>query len=67
MTTKAKTYQQMANELNQLIEWFEGDQANLDEAVAKYAQATDLLKQMEKALKTAENQVKKIAAKFDEA
>ena len=56
----------MADELNQLIEWFEGDQANLDEAVVKYEQATDLLKQMETALKIAENQVKKITDKFDQ-
>lgn len=38
MTAKPKTYQQMADELNGLVEWFESDQANLDEAVAKYEQ-----------------------------
>jgi len=60
-----KNYQQLATELNQLIEWFEGDSVNLDEAVDKYEQAMSLLKQMEEHLKTAENKVKKIAVKFD--
>jgi exodeoxyribonuclease VII small subunit len=62
---KPKTYQQMTDELNTLVEWFEGDLANLDEAVAKYEYALELLQQMESYLKTAENKVKKISAKFD--
>jgi exodeoxyribonuclease VII small subunit len=62
---KPKTYQQMASELNDLIEWFESDSVNLDEAVGKYEQAMELLSQMEDFLKTAENKVKKISAKFD--
>jgi exodeoxyribonuclease VII small subunit len=61
-----KSYRQMADELNGLVEWFESDQLNLDEAVAKYEQAMQLLEQMENQLKTAENRVKKIAAKFGE-
>lgn len=64
-TSKPKTYQQLAEELNRLIEWFESDQLNLDEAVDKYEQAMELLQEMENHLKTAENKVKKIAVKFD--
>jgi len=60
-----KSYQQMADELNQLVSWFESDAVNLDEAVAKYEQALELLGQMESYLKTAQNKVKKIAVKFD--
>jgi exodeoxyribonuclease VII small subunit len=55
----------MADELAQLVEWFESDKVNLDGAVAKYEQAMELLKQMEDYLKTAENKVKKIQAKFE--
>jgi exodeoxyribonuclease VII small subunit len=61
----ANTYQQLSDELNRLIEWFESDQLNLDEAVDKYEQAMELLQKMEDHLKTAENKVKKIAVKFD--
>lgn len=63
-TGKTKTYQQMADELNGLIEWFESDRVNLDEAVDKYEQAMRLLKEMEDFLKAAENKVTKIALKF---
>jgi exodeoxyribonuclease VII small subunit len=59
-----KTYQQMADELNGLIEWFESDRVNLDEAVDKYEQAMRLLKEMENFLKAAENKVTKIALQF---
>ena len=62
--TSAKTYQQLSDEFAGLVAWFESDQVNLDEAVAKYEQAMELLAQMENYLKTAQNQVKKIAAKF---
>ena len=59
------TYQQLSDELSQLIEWFESESVSLDEAVEKYEQAMELLKRMEEHLKSAENKVKKIAVKFD--
>ncbi len=61
-----KTYQAMADELDRLVACFESDQVDLDKAVTKYRQALELLAEMEKYLKTAENQVKKIAVKFDQ-
>jgi exodeoxyribonuclease VII small subunit len=60
-----KTYQQLTDELNQLVEWFESDSVNIDEAVNKYQQAMELLAQMDNHLKTAENKIKKIALKFE--
>lgn len=60
-----RSYQQMADQLAGLIDWFESDEVSLDEAVAKYEQAMDLLKEMEDYLKTAENKIKKINLKFD--
>jgi exodeoxyribonuclease VII small subunit len=63
--SQTKSYQQLSDELNKLIEWFESESVNLDEAVDKYEQAMALLKQMEEHLKNAENKVKKIAVKFD--
>lgn len=61
-----KTYQQLDDELTNLLDWFEGDRVNLDEASAKYEQAVELIQQMEKYLATAENKIKKISAKFDD-
>jgi exodeoxyribonuclease VII small subunit len=63
---KPQTYKQMADELASLVGWFESDKVNLDEAVEKYEQAMELLQRMEDYLKTAENKVRKITAKFDD-
>jgi exodeoxyribonuclease VII small subunit len=62
---KPPNYKQMADELARLVEWFEGDSVNLDEAVDKYEQAMALLKRMEEYLAAADNKVKKITARFD--
>lgn len=64
-TKPTKTYQAMAQELAAYIEWFEGDSVNLDEAIAKYEQAMELLEEMETYLKTAQNKITKIKAKFE--
>jgi exodeoxyribonuclease VII small subunit len=66
MAEPKKSYQQMADELTRLIDWFESDEVDLDEAVVKYEQAVSLLQKMEDYLKTAENKVKKISAKFED-
>lgn len=63
--SKIKTYKQMNEELAEILAWFEGEQVDLDKAVAKYEQAMKLLAEMEKYLKTAENKIKKISAKFE--
>jgi exodeoxyribonuclease VII small subunit len=64
---QSKTYKQLAEELEKLVDWFEGDEVNLDDAVIKYEQALELLAQMERHLKTAENKVKNIALKFEDS
>lgn len=52
-------------ELAEIMAWFESEQADLDQAVTKYEQASKLLAEMEAYLKTAENKIKKISAKFE--
>ena len=61
-----KTYRQMNEELAELMAWFESEQVDLDAAVSKYEQAMKLLAAMEAHLKTAQNKIKKIAAKFEQ-
>jgi exodeoxyribonuclease VII small subunit len=62
---KPKTYRQMNEELADIMAWFESEQVDLDLAAIKYEEATKLLADMENYLKTAENKIKKIAAKFE--
>jgi len=56
----------MNEELAELMAWFESEQVDLDAAVSKYEQAMKLLAAMEAHLKTAQNKIKKIAAKFEQ-
>lgn len=55
----------MARELAGYVEWFESDEVDLDTAIPKYEQAMELLERMEKHLKTAQNKIEKIKAKFE--
>jgi exodeoxyribonuclease VII small subunit len=60
---ESKNYREMATELEQIMMWFESGDTDIDEAVKKYEEATKLLDEMEKYLKTAENKIKKITTK----
>ncbi|MGA3150034.1 MAG: exodeoxyribonuclease VII small subunit [Candidatus Saccharimonadales bacterium] len=60
--TGSKTYAQLSAELSEIMDWFEGGEVDLDEALAKYQQAAKLIEQMEKHLKTAANKIKKLNA-----
>jgi exodeoxyribonuclease VII small subunit len=56
-----KSYREMAEQLDQIMLWFESGDIDIDEAVKKYEEASVLISEMEKYLKTAENKIKKIA------
>ena len=61
-----KSYKQMNEELAEVLAWFESEQVDLDQAVAKYEQAMNLIAAMEDYLQTAEVKIKKITEKFDQ-
>ena len=46
-----RDYQTMNAKLAEIIEWFESDKVNLDEAIEKYEQALALIGEIEKYLK----------------
>jgi exodeoxyribonuclease VII small subunit len=56
-----RTYRDMSDELADIIAWFESEDIDLDEATAKYEQATKLLGQMESYLKNAENKIHEVS------
>lgn len=59
-----KSYRQYSDQLAELLAWFESEDLDLDQATVKYEQALELITKMEKHLKTAENSVRKVSAKF---
>ena len=64
-TDTDKTTAQLQAELDELLVWFESDKIDIDEAVIKYEQGLELIAQIEKRLKSAENTVKKLSQRFD--
>jgi exodeoxyribonuclease VII small subunit len=57
-----KTYAQLRTELDELLNWFDGDDIDIDQAVEKYEQALKLTKQLELYLQKAENKITKLKA-----
>ncbi len=62
MAKASKSYLQLSQELDEILLWFESDEVDLDQAVAKYQEAMQLIQQMEKYLKTAQNKIRKVSA-----
>ena len=51
-------------ELEQITEWFEGENADLDEGLKKYERAMELAESLRKQLETAENKINEIQKKY---
>lgn len=58
--TKKVSYIKLRQELDELLNWFDQEDLDVDEAIVKYEQAIKLTDELEKYLKTAENKIKKI-------
>lgn len=65
MATTEKTYTELKDELDSLLDWFESSEVDVDEALVKYDQAAKLIAELEKKLTDAELVVKKLKAKND--
>lgn len=56
-TNNSKTIEQKIADLDASVEWFYGDDFNLDEALSKYQAATDLATTIEEDLNELKNKV----------
>lgn len=59
-----KTYSQLRTDLDELLQWFESDDIDLDQAAQKYEQTLQAVKALEDYLKTAENKITKLKKDF---
>jgi exodeoxyribonuclease VII small subunit len=66
MSVKNKTIADKTIELNKLVEWFDGDNFSLEEAIDKYQQAEKLAKEIEQDLLSLKNEIQVVKKKFDE-
>ncbi len=66
MSTKnEQSIQQKMKLLEELVEWFESDDVDIDEALKNYEKAMKLANQLEKDIKSAKNEFTKIKKSFD--
>ncbi len=54
------------DELESIIEWFEGEEVDLDEGIKKFERGLELAKACKGRLKEVENKVNEIKVKFGE-
>jgi exodeoxyribonuclease VII small subunit len=59
--TKEQTTAQLQTELSGLLEWFEAESVDLDEAVEKYKRGVAIVAELQKRLKQTENTINKIS------
>lgn len=64
MSNDTYTIQEMMDQLEQLLAWFESDDVTVEMAVEKYEAATQLSVVLEDRLKNAQNQIEVIKKKY---
>ncbi|MEX0668381.1 MAG: exodeoxyribonuclease VII small subunit [Candidatus Saccharimonadales bacterium] len=63
MSKSTKTFQQQLEELEAIIEWFDSEDVDIDEAVTKFEQGTKLINDLKKHLSEVENKVTEVKNK----
>ena len=58
-----KTYTELKNELNEMLEWFEQDDIDVDKAIEKHEQAEKLITELKTYLEATEQKIKKTPKK----
>lgn len=64
MTKESFDYQKLSAELDKILEDMQSTDIDIDDAVKKYEKGMQILAQLERQLKTAENKVKKVRSEF---
>lgn len=59
--TKEKSLKERLAEFNEIVEWFDGDDIDIDEAIAKFEQGSKLADQIKEQLNEAKNKIKLIS------
>lgn len=66
MIKKDLNYIQVRAELDDLLAWFESDDVNIEEAIAKYQRAEELLEQLDEYLSDTQAKIIQITKQFKE-
>ena len=60
-----QTYQAMKAELDSIMEQLQNEELDVDNALVLYRRGLELVQQLEKYLKTSENTIRELKARFD--
>lgn len=60
-----QSIQEKMKQLEELVEWFESDDVDIDEALKNYEKAMKLASELENEIKSAKNEFAKIKKSFD--
>lgn len=61
-----KSTNELQAELDSIIAWFESEDADIDQAEAKYKQGLEVARELKKRLEQTENSIKNLKVSFDE-
>ncbi|MDA1038336.1 MAG: exodeoxyribonuclease VII small subunit [bacterium] len=64
-TKNSEGFSHSFSELEEITEWFEGDDVDLEKGLKKFERGLELAKQCKDMLKDVENHVEEIKKKFD--
>jgi exonuclease VII small subunit len=64
MKSDNKTIQDKVTELDKLVEWFQGDDFQLEDAKARLKKAAELAAEIEKDLTSVANEIKEVKKSF---
>ena len=62
---QALSYEESKRELDEILHDLQGDELDVDAALAKYKRGLELAKQIENYLKDAQNEIRELKTKFD--
>lgn len=65
MSKNEKSFAELYAELEEIVAWFEGEVADVDESLKKFERGAEIAQQLQAQLKQTENKVSKIKGKFE--
>ena len=67
MSKTDKTLREMLNQFETIVDWFDGDDLDIEAATKKFEEGSKLAEEIKQQLADAKNQIEIVQRKFDES
>ena len=67
MSNKQKSLRELMDEFEKIVEWFDGDDLDVEAAIAKFEEGSELAEKIKQQLSEAKNKIEIVKKKFDSA